>query len=54
MPTTDPRVDAYIEKARDFTRPILIHIRSLVHGACPDVTETMKWIFPHFYPNVRM
>jgi hypothetical protein len=48
MLTTDPRVDAYIERSKDFARPILIHIRKLVHEACPDITETMKWSFPHF------
>ena len=48
MPATDPRVDAYIEKAKDFAKPVLTHIRELVHEACPDVTETMKWSFPHF------
>src|SRR5882762_11733277 len=48
MPTTDPRVNAYIEKSKDFAKPVLNHIRSLVHDACPDVVETMKWSFPHF------
>jgi uncharacterized protein YdeI (YjbR/CyaY-like superfamily) len=48
MPATDPRIDAYIEKSQDFARPILTHIRELVHAACPDVQETMKWSFPHF------
>lgn len=48
MPTTDPRIDAYINKAEVFARPILLHIRKLVHKACPDITETMKWSFPHF------
>lgn len=48
MPTVDPRVDAYIEKSQDFAKPILNHIRKLVHATCPDVTETMKWSFPHF------
>jgi hypothetical protein len=48
MPTTDPRIDAYIAKSADFAQPILKHIRSLVHAACPDVVETMKWSFPHF------
>ncbi len=48
MPITDPRVDAYIEKSRDFAKPILNHLRGLVHEACPDVLETMKWSFPHF------
>jgi uncharacterized protein YdeI (YjbR/CyaY-like superfamily) len=48
MPTTDPRVDAYIEKSAEFAKPILTHIRKLVHRACPDISETMKWSFPHF------
>lgn len=48
MPKTDPRIDAYIEQAADFAKPILLHIRSLVHQACPEITETMKWSFPHF------
>ncbi|MEP6789028.1 MAG: YdeI/OmpD-associated family protein [Acidobacteriota bacterium] len=48
MPTTDPFVDAYIEKSKDFAQPILKHIRALVHEACPDVVETKKWSFPHF------
>ena len=48
MPTTDPRVDAYIEKSAEFAKPILTHIRKLVHKSCPDITETLKWSFPHF------
>lgn len=44
----DPRVDAYIAKARPFARPILGHLRSLVHEACPDVEEDIKWGFPVF------
>jgi uncharacterized protein YdeI (YjbR/CyaY-like superfamily) len=48
MPTKDARVDAYIDRSADFAKPILKHIRKIVHKACPDVTETMKWSFPHF------
>jgi uncharacterized protein YdeI (YjbR/CyaY-like superfamily) len=48
MPTTDARVDAYIEKSEDFAKPVLNHLRKLVHEACPEVVETMKWSFPHF------
>lgn len=48
MPTLDPRVDAYIDKSADFAKPILTHIRKLVHKACPETVETMKWSFPHF------
>ena len=48
MPTLDPRVDAYIEKSAEFAQPILTHLRKLVHKACPEVKETMKWSMPHF------
>ena len=48
MGTRDPRIDAYIEKSADFARPILTHLREVVHGACPEVEEAMKWGFPHF------
>ena len=48
MPKTDPRVDAYIEKAADFARPILKEIRARVHQTCPDCEETMKWSTPAF------
>ncbi len=48
MPKTDPRIDAYIERSAEFARPILTHIRKLVHTACPDIEETMKWSMPHF------
>ena len=44
----DPRIDAYIAKSASFARPILKHLRALVHQACPDATETMKWSCPHF------
>jgi len=46
--TTDPRIDAYIAKQADFARPILEHVRAVVHEACPDVEETMKWSMPTF------
>lgn len=48
MGAKDPRIDDYIAQANDFARPILEHIRKLVHTACPDVRETMKWRFPTF------
>jgi uncharacterized protein YdeI (YjbR/CyaY-like superfamily) len=44
----DCRVDAYIATAPDFAKPILNHLRELVHTACPDVEESMKWSRPHF------
>ena len=48
MSATDPRVDAYIKKSAPFAQPIMKHLRALVHKACPEATETMKWSFPHF------
>jgi uncharacterized protein YdeI (YjbR/CyaY-like superfamily) len=29
-------------------KPILNHLRDLVHTTCPEVEEKMKWSFPHF------
>jgi hypothetical protein len=37
-----PRVDAKLEKAEDFAKPILAHLRYLVHQACPNVEENIK------------
>lgn len=48
MGKRDKRIDAYIAKAEPFAWPILEHLRELVHKACPEVEETMKWSFPHF------
>jgi hypothetical protein len=48
MPKTDARIDAYIKNAAPFAQPILTHLRSVVHEACPDVEEALKWSFPHF------
>jgi len=48
MPTLDPRIDAYIAKAAPFARPILEHLRAVVHHGCPDAVETIKWGMPFF------
>jgi uncharacterized protein YdeI (YjbR/CyaY-like superfamily) len=48
MVKKDERVDAYIAKAADFAKPILVHLRELMHATCPDVEETWKWSFPVF------
>ena len=48
MPTIDLRVDAYIAASPAFAQPILTHIREIIHAACPNVEETMKWSRPHF------
>ena len=44
----DPRIDAYVERARPFAKPILQHVRERVHAAVPDVEETMKWSSPAY------
>jgi uncharacterized protein YdeI (YjbR/CyaY-like superfamily) len=51
MSNKDPRIDAYIAKAAGFARPILEHLRKLVHKSCPDVQETIKWGMPFFEYN---
>lgn len=51
MGRKDDRVDSYIAKSADFAKPILSHLRQLVHSGCPDVEETIKWGFPHFVYN---
>jgi uncharacterized protein YdeI (YjbR/CyaY-like superfamily) len=48
MPDTDSRVDAYIEKAAPFAKPILLKLRKLIFQACPDIKETIKWSFPNY------
>ena len=48
MGNKDKRIDAYISKSAEFAKPILNHLRKLVHAACPNVQETIKWSFPHF------
>jgi uncharacterized protein YdeI (YjbR/CyaY-like superfamily) len=44
----DKRIDDYIAKSADFAKPILNHLRKIIHVACPQVEETIKWGFPHF------
>ena len=44
----DPRIDAIIDKAGDFAKPILNHWRALVHNTVPGVEEAIKWSMPHF------
>lgn len=45
---TNNQIDSYISKSADFAIPILEHLRELVHSACPDVEENIKWGIPHF------
>lgn len=48
MGKRDPRVDAYIAKSAEFARPILEHLRKVVHEGCPEAEETLKWGMPTF------
>jgi uncharacterized protein YdeI (YjbR/CyaY-like superfamily) len=47
-PNRNPKIDAYIARAAPFAQPVLIHLRGLIHKACPDVVEEMKWSRPFF------
>ena len=44
----DKRVDDYITFAAPFARPIFLHLRKLIHRACPEVEESIKWSAPFF------
>jgi hypothetical protein len=46
--TLNPKVDAYLEEVQPFARPIMEHLRELVHRACPNAEETIKWSRPFF------
>ncbi|PWU13702.1 MAG: hypothetical protein C5B50_18730 [Verrucomicrobia bacterium] len=48
MTKKNPQVDAYIARSAEFARPILKHLRKIVHTACPEVEETIKWRMPSF------
>lgn len=48
MATHDSRIDDYIARSADFARPVLKHLRRLIHAGCPTVVETIKWSMPHF------
>lgn len=48
MASRDARVDAYIARSAEFAQPILTRLRTVVHQACPDVEETMKWSMPSY------
>jgi uncharacterized protein YdeI (YjbR/CyaY-like superfamily) len=49
MAIKDKRIDDYIAKAQPFAQPVLKRLRKLVHKACPEVQETIKWGFASFY-----
>ena len=51
MAAKDARIDQYILKSAEFARPILEHLRELIHKAVPGTSETVKWGMPHFEYN---
>lgn len=48
MDPMNEKVNQYIAYSGEFAVPILTHLRKIVHKACPEVKETIKWSFPHF------
>ena len=46
--SNDPRIDAYIDRQAEFAKPILSRLREMVHQACPETEETLKWSAPAF------
>ncbi len=48
MPQLNPKFDEYIAKSEDFAKPIMEHLRKIIHDTCPQVEEIMKWGNPHF------
>lgn len=48
MAIKEKKIDEYIKKAQPFAQPILTHLRELVHKACPEVAEKIKWGMPFF------
>lgn len=48
MQPFNPAVDAYIAESEDFAKPILEHLRQIIHDTCPEVQEVVKWGYPHF------
>jgi uncharacterized protein YdeI (YjbR/CyaY-like superfamily) len=48
MKNTSTAVNEYIDRAQPFARPVLEHLRKLVHVACPSVQEAIKWGIPAF------
>lgn len=44
----NPKVDDYIAASETFARPVLAHLRDLIHRHCPEVAEAIKWGIPHF------
>ncbi|MDR2234585.1 MAG: YdeI/OmpD-associated family protein [Chryseobacterium sp.] len=48
MEKYNAQVDEYIEKSPDFAKPVLNYLREIIHEACPEAEEAIKWKFPAF------
>lgn len=48
MPKRDPRVTEYIRQRAPFARPILRHLRKVIHEDAPGLEESIKWGMPNF------
>jgi hypothetical protein len=48
MGKKDPKVDAYIKKAKPFAQPILRYLRQVIHSVSPEIVETTKWSSPSY------
>lgn len=48
MPKRDPRVTRYIQDRAPFARPILRHLRNVIHEGAPGLEESVKWGMPSF------
>jgi len=48
MPKRDPRVNKYIQERAPFARPILKHLRKVIHDGSPRIEEAIKWGMPSF------
>lgn len=48
MKQFNSKVDEYIAKSEDFAKPILEHLRNLIHDTCPNAEEDIKWGTLHY------
>lgn len=48
MAKRDPRVTEYIRSCAPFARPVLTHLRKVIHEGEPELEEAIKWRMPSF------
>ena len=53
MGKKDKRVDEYISKSADFAKPILTHLRDLLHDACPAIEITCWFVGEQYFRIVN-